>query len=272
MRGFYLLLFCLVSVPALAQQSQLDGAQPRDRVFTVLNRANQPIGTLLVSSSREDEWGSNRLIGPPLVHGRRLKVRLSLVQDCRYDLQVTYVDGKIEEKHDQDICHNHQIVFDGSQAVLLTNHTEQKVLLLNRAQRAVGQVFISPKEAMSWGNDLLGPGPLQSGAETQLSYRGGCVVDLRIVFDNNSAEERREVNLCGHPAVMIGPGWTTTNDIPVTEGDFLQGLIQGKAAFAQPLSIPVPFPLGAQPPRPASTQAMLETDTDLCVARERAPQ
>jgi hypothetical protein len=212
-----LLLFCLISLPTLAQQPRPGGVQPRERVITILNRASQPISALLVSGFEEDDWGLNRLGVPALAPGRSFRVRLGRVRDCAYDLQVTYDDGRVEEKRGQDACRGRRIVFDGAHAALLADRTERQMLLLNRARRTVRQVFFSPKEATSWGDDLLAPGRLESGADARLTYRGECVVDLRVVFDNNSAEERREVDLCGHPTVMIAPGWTTRDDMQVSE-------------------------------------------------------
>jgi hypothetical protein len=175
------------------------------------------------------------------------------VRDCNYDLQVIYDDGKVEEKRDQDVCRSGQIVFDGSQAALPADRTERKVLLLNRTPRMVRQVFLSSKEAASWGDDLLTPGGLESGADAQLTYRGEWVVDLRVVFDNNSAEERRDVDLCGHPTVMIAPGWTTMDGMPISE-----------AAVSQTRPTASSFGVGTLALHPAWVQAMSGAGADRC--------
>jgi len=263
MRRPYLLLLCLISLPALAQPPRPGGAQPRDRVITVLNRASQAISALLVSGSQEDEWGLNRLSGPALAPGRSFRVRLGRVRDCAYDFQVTYGDGKVEERRDQDACRGRQVVFDGSHAAALADRTEREVLLLNRAPRRIRQVFLSPREATSWGDDLLALGRLESGADTRLTYRGECVVDLRVVFENNGAEERREVDLCNHPTMMIAPGWTTTDDVAVSEAVLSQ---------TRPASAPLgPLGVGALAFRPAPVQAISGAGADLCTVPAWAP-
>ena len=231
MRRLLILLVCLAAWPVFAQQSgQRPGAPPaaspttppsaptQERAANVMNRAVVAITTLYVSSTEEDNWGSNRLAGQPLPAGRSFQVRLGMGRHCRFDLQAVYSDGKLEERRDQDLCRNRQVIFDGSKAVLPADRTERKIILQNRAPRSIKQVFISAKNASNWGDDVLS-GLLARGEESELTYRGECVVDLRVVFDNSSAEERREADICDRTHVVIGPGWTTTDEIPSTEAD-----------------------------------------------------
>lgn len=231
MRRVFLLLFCLGSLPALAQQGAPRPGAPsgtppaapqaqavQDRAANVINRAAAAITTLYVSSTEEDNWGTNRLGGQPLAAGRSFQVRLGQGRHCRFDLQVVYSDGKVEERRDQDVCRNRQVIFDGSKAAMPVDRTERKVTLLNRAPRTIKQVFLSPKSASNWGDDVL-VGTIAPGEDSELTYRGECIVDVRVVFDNASAEERREADLCNQATVVIAPGWTTTDEIPATEAD-----------------------------------------------------
>ncbi|OYW10306.1 MAG: hypothetical protein B7Z53_01255 [Rhodospirillales bacterium 12-71-4] len=45
------------------------------------------------------------------------------------------------------------------------------------------------------------------GAETTLELEIACQADIRIVFPNGGAEERREVDICETPRLAIAPGW-----------------------------------------------------------------
>lgn len=229
MRRLFLLLFCLASLPVLAQQRPAAppaGTTPptpqagpaQDRAANVINRATVAITTLYVSSTEEDNWGTNRLSAQPLAAGRSLQVRLGQGRHCRFDMQAVYSDGKVEERRDHDVCRNRQVIFDGSKAALPVDRTERKVTILNRSPRTIKQVFLSPKSAANWGDDMLG-GTIAAGADSEVTYRGECVVDVRVVFDNSSAEERREADLCNQATVVIAPGWTTTDEIPATEAD-----------------------------------------------------
>jgi hypothetical protein len=38
---------------------------------------------------------------------------------------------------------------------------------------------------------------------------GDCQADLRIVFDNNAAEELRGFDMCRNAAITLRPGWVT---------------------------------------------------------------
>ena len=51
------------------------------------------------------------------------------------------------------------------------------------------------------------------GDSRTLTYHGTCTADLRVVFDNRAAEERRGLDLCATPMLVIHPGWTT-EDLP----------------------------------------------------------
>jgi hypothetical protein len=52
------------------------------------------------------------------------------------------------------------------------------------------------------------------GENGTISYRGSCTVDIRVVFENRAAEERRGVDLCRRASLSIEPGWTTTDELP----------------------------------------------------------
>ncbi len=70
--------------------------------------------------------------------------------------------------------------------------------LVNRGQQAVAELFARPAGGGSWGANRLEQGPL-TPAGTQLLRlpRGGeCVYDLRVVFADRRALERKGANLC----------------------------------------------------------------------------
>jgi hypothetical protein len=237
MRRLALLLLCLLALPlatspAPAQQPSRPGgaaggspggAPPPivlpmgpDRMINVTNRTTQAVTTLYVSSTTEDNWGSNRLTIPNIAPARSFQLRLA-GRDCKFDVQVVYADSKIEEKRDQDLCRNRQVTFDGSQARLPGQ--ERTVTVMNRAPRAIKQVFISARGANSWGDDLLSRGELETGDDTDVRFRGPCVNDIRVIFDNNSAEERRDVDFCERTTAYVAPGWTTTDEMPTSASD-----------------------------------------------------
>jgi len=109
-----------------------------------------------------------------------------------------------------------QVAFAGAGAqmppsVLAAQHT---VLLLNDSGRPIQQVFVSPAEATQWGDDLLTDRSISVGDSATVTYHGACAADLRVVFENRAAEERRGLGLCTTPAIDIRPGWTTADTVP----------------------------------------------------------
>jgi len=256
MRRLFLLLSCLIAMPALAQQMPRPGSFPNglpgfppgvlpgvpqpvqpvqqqrpgvppsaqppqaqggpERIVTVQNRTTQAVTSLFVSPSTDDNWGSNRLTIPNIGPQRSFQLRLP-GRDCKFDVQVVYADTRVEEKREQDICRNRQITFDGSEARLPGR--ERTLALMNRSPRSIKEVLISPRNTNSWGNNLLQRGEVDTGDDIDLVFRGPCVNDLRIVFDNDSAEERRGVDLCERSTAYIAPGWTLTDEMPMSATD-----------------------------------------------------
>ena len=242
LRLFTLLLFGLLALPLSAQQpprpgTPFPGTPPAgpDRVITILNRAPQAITTLFVSASTEDEWGINRLSIPSLATTRSFQYRLG-GRDCKYDFQVTYADKRVEEKRDQDICRSRQIVFDATSAKAPDTGPERTVTVRNRTPRPITKIFISPKSTTSWGDDVL-KGNLAGGADQDVRYRGECIADLRIVYDNDSAEERREIDFCANTTAYIVPGWTITDEMPTKETDIPNFSEARTAQTGEPLTV-----------------------------------
>jgi hypothetical protein len=207
---------CLLALTA-AGQEPARAPHEANVDLVVLNRSRQAITQLYVSASASDQWGDDRLAGATLGAGKSVRIRLRRPADCRIDLQVVYEDESSEETQGFDACATRQVSFDGSNSVSPSSlfSRAHQVTLTNRAGRPVQQVYISPSEADQWGDDRLGQGSISIGDSRSIGYRGPCTSDLRVVFDNGAAEERRSLDLCAMPALIIEPGWTTAERPPV---------------------------------------------------------
>jgi hypothetical protein len=169
---------------------------------------------LHVAPATAEDWGEDRLGDSRLEPGQSIRIRLGIMRDCEFDAQASYDDGSREERHGIDLCHARQVSFDGSEAMALPfGEHEHRLTLVNHAGRPIQQAFVSSVEASEWGDDLLRQA-VSTGAGGTISWRGQCTCDLRIVFDNRSAEERRGLDLCRTQRIEIRPGWTTTDTIP----------------------------------------------------------
>ena len=150
-----------------------------------------------------DPWGIDRLEDTPLTDGgtRRLMLR---VPDCRVDLRAVYEDDAAEEKRDVDVCHEPRVRFDGSG---IPRPPDVPFTLVNRHAAPIAEFYASAATDSDWGPNRLAA-PLDRGGQQRLTAAVDCVADLRAVFPNGAAEERREVDLCATGVVVLRPGWT----------------------------------------------------------------
>jgi hypothetical protein len=166
-----------------------------------------------------EQWGDDRLQGGSVGPGDKISVAVSRNTGCKVDIQVVYRDATVEERHGVNICGTTEVAFDGSQAALPTadgGGATHELALVNHAGRPIEQVFISAANADQWGENHLDHGAVAVGADQRISFQGGCVADLRVVYTNRSAEERRDVDLCTSGFLVISPGWTTADPRPDT--------------------------------------------------------
>lgn len=250
-------LFGLIVVASAAAQAQsgrpgqgapTPGASPQgaaaDRELTVVNRSKHTVNELYVSPSSADQWGDDKLGDDTLDPGKSTRVRLGRTRDCEFDVQVVYDDASHEESRNFNICRNRQVAFDGSTAVAAPkaaagdSHT---LTIANHAGRPIQQIFISPADASQWGDDRLGDDSISVGDDKDIEYHGDCAADLRIVFDNRSAEERRGLDICDTPTVSIEPGWTTADTVPT-----------GTAPAPAPAPAPAAPPIAQAPASPST--------------------
>jgi hypothetical protein len=69
--------------------------------------------------------------------------------------------------------------------------------LVNRDPAAVHQIFVSPAGSRGWGADRLGQDVLIPGRFARIDLPAGpCLHDIRVVFADGRAVERRRVDTC----------------------------------------------------------------------------
>jgi|GEM_PF-5934456 len=185
-----------------------------EREVTIANRSALPITELYVSPTSSDAWGEDRLGEAILSPGRTLRLRLGRMRDCAFDVLVIYNDASREERPAQNLCRTRQVSLDGKARTPPAAPPPRHVVLSNQSGRAIQQVFVSPADGPDWGEDLLSHA-ISVGDSGTVAFRGPCTADIRIVFENRAAEERRGIDLCRRTTLSIEPGWTTSDDLPV---------------------------------------------------------
>ncbi|MBN9559546.1 MAG: hypothetical protein J0H14_02310 [Alphaproteobacteria bacterium] len=90
------------------------------------------------------------------------------------------------------------------------------ITVANWSPLAIREIYVSPSSAEDWGRERLEGRQVAAGDDIWLGYGGACRADLRVVFDNEGAEERRGIDLCRNDFIGVRPGWTTSGDLAGT--------------------------------------------------------
>ncbi|MXP62370.1 hypothetical protein E0493_03255 [Roseomonas sp. M0104] len=201
-------------------------------------------------------WGTDRLGSATIEPGARLRLRLRS-RTCQVDLRAVYDDETAEEKLNTDLCTQPRVVFDGSG---IPRQPERSFILVNREPAPLQEVYASGVDDSDWGGNRLEAPPLERGGRAELVLRSACEIDLRVVFANGGAEERRGLNICDNGLVVLRPGWTLAERLdqgagPVEPGPPREGSVRlrnlGPAPIVQIYVDPVGAPRG--PDRLGST-------------------
>jgi hypothetical protein len=206
MRRHYMVALALVAglvgsfLPAAAQ------AQNR---FWLVNDTGRVIERAFVSSSRVQDWGPDILGNSILPPGNRVWVTPNF-GDCILDVRVTYQGGGEESRMQVNACNLSTIAFGrsagtgarvqggGAGAAVSPVAGNPSFWLANGSGVTIREVYVSLATESNWGPDRLGSQVLNPGQRLQVSLPAGvtCLVDMRIVYMNGQAAERRRVQTC----------------------------------------------------------------------------
>lgn len=221
------------------------------RETPVVNRARRTLRELYAAPAVPDgplpagrAWGPDRL-GSAVIAPResfRMRVR---ARDCAFDIRAVYDDDSDEVQRGIDLCVVQGVVFGDRVAA---EAAPRRVALLNRHGRTIQQAFLSPAESRDWGEDVLGSAVLPVGGRFEAQAISGCRADLRIVFEGNAAEERREIDICAATTIALRPGWTVAERLDEAE-DKAEAPVSPTPA--QAATAAVPATPGAQATRAA---------------------
>src|SRR5262245_49962982 len=78
----------------------------------------------------------------------------------------------------------------------VTSHAQRvdqrNVWVLNNTNREISELYISPHESYSWGQDVLGRGTLPHGIGAVISFDSrigsSCIMDFKIVYGNGAVQ------------------------------------------------------------------------------------
>ena len=78
--------------------------------------------------------------------------------------------------------------------------------VVNRTPQAINEVYASAAGQTNWGRDRLGDKTVGANGGTfavRLPADGNCVYDIRVVYADGKAEERRNINTCNLDNVVF---------------------------------------------------------------------
>lgn len=179
-------------------------AQAPNPSFNIVNRTANAINEVYATMAGATTWGRDRIGNRPIPPGQTGPIRLPADGSCVYDVRVVYANGQSEERRGLNTCGVDNVFFPvtgsdttapgGRQAA--TN--DPSFRLINRGRSAVNKLYASLPGTDGWGEDRLGDDAVAPGATRVVRLPSGqCLYDMRIVYANGEANEKRRVNLCG---------------------------------------------------------------------------
>ena len=84
----------------------------------------------------------------------------------------------------------------------------QDFTVINRTGHVIVTMNVSPSSSSRWGQDILGREVLANGEQAAVSFDNDedqCVFDIRVTYDDGTANDERGVNLCEVSTVEFTP-------------------------------------------------------------------
>ncbi|WP_431282783.1 Tat pathway signal protein [Humitalea sp. 24SJ18S-53] len=173
--------------------------------FWLQNNTGQTILSAYVSPSRISDWGPDILGASVLPPGQRVWVTPN-TSDCQIDVRVTYQGGGEDRRMGVNACSLTTITFGGGGGAavapqgkgVVTQSRNPSFNFVNQSGAVIREVYVSLSSESVWGVDRLGANTLAPGQSVAINLPVGrdCNVDMRVVFMNGAAQERRRVETC----------------------------------------------------------------------------
>jgi hypothetical protein len=162
--------------------------------FNLVNNTGQTIEQINVSSSRVTSWGPDFLGRNVLPPGQSFWVQPPFA-DCVLDIRVVFQGGRAEERRQVNACQLTTITWGGSNTRQAGNPSFRFV---NQGGQQINELFVSLSTDHNWGPDRLGQNVLPPGSFMDIRLPQGrtCTVDIKVVYANGQAVERRGVETC----------------------------------------------------------------------------
>ncbi len=200
----------LGAVPAAAQ-TRAPGPPPtgQNSSFNLANKGSVAIKELFVTPAGNAQWGQNRLDGKAgaptaIAPGASYAVRRRLDANCVFDIRVVYSDSRAEERRAVNTCAVEDVAFGGAGTAAPVAATgkaadDPSIKLFNRAAKPIADFRATPTGSTTGASpNRLGASPLapDNFRAITLPRDGNCIFDLRVVYADGKAVEKKKANLC----------------------------------------------------------------------------
>jgi hypothetical protein len=207
MRALFVVLGLLVGLAATPAEAQ--------NRFWLLNNSGETIQSANVSPSRLSNWGPDILGTNVLPSGNRVFVT-PYFGDCVLDVRVSYANGREETRMGVNACSLSSIAFGGSgggtgaavsggagASIAAPRSGDPSFNFINQSGQTIRELYISLSSQSNWGQDRLGNNVMNPGQSIWVSLPtgGSCASDIRVVYMNGAASERRGVETCSRNGV-----------------------------------------------------------------------
>ncbi len=188
----------VVGLAALASPALADNPNPS---FYLVNRSDLAINEVYVSPANTRTWGRDRLGDDTIDAGANAPIRLLADGTCQFDLRVVYEDGRSEERRGVNTCRLDNISFSTPSGRASSQDgqgdDDPSFRLVNRGPAEIDEVYLRLAGSQAWGEDRLADDTLSANDDTVIRLpKGQCLWDIRVVYQDRKAQERRRVNLC----------------------------------------------------------------------------
>lgn len=168
--------------------------------FNIVNRTQHTINEVYASAAGNTNWGRDRLVDKTVAPGSTFAVRLPADGNCIYDIRVVYTNGTADERRNLNTCNLDNVIFPTNSRAPAGRQQamdDPSFRLVNRGRSEVNELYASLSGEENWGEDRLGDSTVAPGTSKVIRLPNGqCLYDVRIVYANGEATEKRRVNLC----------------------------------------------------------------------------
>ena len=193
------LLMLLLMLPGLALGvAGWSGPAAAQNRFNLVNNTGQMIERVYVSPSRVNNWGEDALGQAMIPPGQGFWV-VPRLSDCVLDIKVVYQGGREETRWQVNACQINRVVWSGGGgAAPVASGGDPSFQFVNQSGVTVNELYVSLSSERNWGPDRLGQAVLPPGRGLWVNLPAGrvCTADIRVVYADGRASERRGVETC----------------------------------------------------------------------------